>query len=72
MLSEARALADFPRMGRPVPEWGDEQVRERLVYNYRLIYQVRESSVLVLAVIHGARNLTVKLHHQFVLYKKMF
>lgn len=64
MLSEARALADFPRMGRPVPEWGDEQVRERLVYNYRLIYQVRESSVLVLAVIHGARNLTEELHHR--------
>ena len=30
----------FPLLGRPVPEFGSERVRDRLVDRYRLIYQV--------------------------------
>lgn len=57
VLSEARLLADFPELGRCVPEWNDEQVRERLVYSYRLIYRLGGPDVLILAVIHGSRQL---------------
>lgn len=45
-------------MGRRVPEWDDEEIRERIVGNYRLIYRVRNSQVVVIAVVHGARLLS--------------
>jgi len=40
-----------------VPKFGDEHIRERFVYSYRLIYRIREHQVLVVAVIHGKRLL---------------
>ena len=53
----ARTLPQFPRLGRIVPEIGEESLRERLVYSYRLIYRIGERSILVVAVIHGKRLL---------------
>lgn len=44
-------------MGRVVPELGDEQVREQFLYSYRLIYELGERRVEMLAVIHGRRLL---------------
>jgi plasmid stabilization system protein ParE len=43
-------------MGRVVPEVGDENVRELFVYSYRLIYQVSDSVVKVLTVVHNKRD----------------
>lgn len=57
LLATAKGLVDFPETGRIVPELGDETLRERFVYSYRLIYQLRTEDVLVVAVIHGRRLL---------------
>ncbi|MBA3272353.1 MAG: type II toxin-antitoxin system RelE/ParE family toxin [Chthoniobacterales bacterium] len=57
IVSAADDLVDFPKMGRRVPEWDDENVRERIVDNYRLIYQLLGARILILAVVHGARLL---------------
>lgn len=45
-----------PRAGRVVPELGDALVRERFLYSYRLIYEVRPNRIDVLAVLHGRRS----------------
>lgn len=50
-------LARFPRSGRKVPEFDDENIRELLAYSYRIIYRVDEDEVLISAVIHGKRIL---------------
>jgi toxin ParE1/3/4 len=50
-------LAEFPYAGRVVPEVGDETLRERFVYSYRVIYRVMLDRILVVAVIHGRRLL---------------
>ena len=50
-------IAAHPRAGRVVPELGDAQVRERFLYSYRLIYEVRFERIEVLAVLHGRRLL---------------
>jgi plasmid stabilization system protein ParE len=42
-------------MGRVVPELEDQKIRERLVYSYRVVYQVQATRILIVAVIHGAR-----------------
>ncbi|MDO9101310.1 MAG: type II toxin-antitoxin system RelE/ParE family toxin [Candidatus Nitrotoga sp.] len=57
ILSVSRALADFPHIGRAVPELGDENIRERFVYSYRLVYRIEQEKILVVAVVHGKRLL---------------
>lgn len=50
-------IATHPLAGRVVPELGDECVRERFLYSYRVIYEVHVEAVHVLAVLHGRRLL---------------
>lgn len=53
----ARSLEEMAERGRVVPELDDPRVRELVVGSYRLIYEVGEETVYVLALIHGARDL---------------
>lgn len=55
ILNVSRRIGDFPHVGRVVPEMGDENIRERFVYSYRLIYRVENTRVLIVAVLHGKR-----------------
>jgi len=57
----ADSLFQFPNRGRIVPEYGDETIREIFVDRYRLIYRVRQNSVLIAAFVHGARDLAALL-----------
>lgn len=50
-------IADQPRLGAEVPEYGREDVRERQYQNYRVIYRLRDENVEILTIIHGARRL---------------
>jgi plasmid stabilization system protein ParE len=54
--SAARSLRTFPRRGSIVPEISDEAVRELFVKSYRLIYEIRDGGVIILAFLHGARR----------------
>jgi toxin ParE1/3/4 len=56
IAEKADNLAEFPFFGRVVPEIDDPNVREIFVYSYRLIYEVKEGGVQVLAVVHGKRD----------------
>ncbi len=40
IIQSARNLTNLPLAGRIVPELGDEHIRERFVYSYRLIYRI--------------------------------
>ncbi len=51
-------LLEFPRLGRIVPETNTELIRELFVHEYRLLYEIRETAVHVLAVVHGRRQFT--------------
>jgi len=55
ILDVSRSIKDFPSRGRVVPEVGDDNIRELFVYSYRVIYQIQESEILIVAVIHGKR-----------------
>ena len=57
IVETAETIPEFPVMGRVVPEIGDVSIRERFVYNYRIIYRVEQERVLIAAVIHGSRLL---------------
>jgi toxin ParE1/3/4 len=53
----ARSLDELTLRGRVVPELGEPNVRELLIGNYRLIFEVHEKTVYILGLIHGARDL---------------
>lgn len=57
IVSHARTLSQFPRAGHKVPEFADEDIREVVVYSYRIIYRVAPEEITIVAVIHGKRIL---------------
>lgn len=50
-------LERLPKVGRRVAELDDEQVRELSLYSYRIIYEIKDKGVFVLAVAHKRRDL---------------
>lgn len=57
ILDSVQSLKDFPKIGRIVPEINRDEIRERLVFNYRIIYQIKEQTVIILAIVHSSRLL---------------
>ncbi|TAE29503.1 MAG: type II toxin-antitoxin system RelE/ParE family toxin [Candidatus Kapaibacterium sp.] len=50
-------LEQFPSSGRMIPEFRSRNLREILVENYRILYELSGNTVQILAVIHSRRNL---------------
>lgn len=48
-------LDEFPESGRLVPEFPDLHFREVIVRPYRFLYKVKEKTVWIIAVWHGAQ-----------------
>ncbi|MBX9675608.1 MAG: type II toxin-antitoxin system RelE/ParE family toxin [Methylotenera sp.] len=59
LFASTQLIAQFPQIGRVVPELNQENVRERFVYSYRLIYAVKVTQIEILTVVHGKRLLDV-------------
>ena len=55
-LEAAESLSTLSERGRVVPEIGELTLRELFVYDYRLLYRVRENRVVIRAFLHGARD----------------
>lgn len=51
-------ITDFPYSGREVPEYESEHIRELIEAPYRIIYKIKPDQIDVVAVIHGARQLS--------------
>ncbi len=58
LMSKVEVLAQFPLIGRVVPEENDGKVREIVLRPYRIIYKVlaEEQLVAIARVWHGARG----------------
>lgn len=56
LVSRADDLGDFPTMGRVLAKYSDPSIRELIVAPYTIVYLVQTDSILVLTVIHGARD----------------
>ncbi len=57
ILDVSRSLNEFSERGHIVPELGDSNIRELIIREYRLIYSIEQSCVVILALVHGARDL---------------
>lgn len=52
-----KAIPQFPKAGRIVPEYGDENIREKIYENYRIVYRIKEDFIEIVAICHGAKPL---------------
>jgi len=56
IIAKTETLTELPEIGRIVPEISDQNIRELIVYSYRLIYEMSGAGVEILAIIHGRRD----------------
>ena len=58
IFARVDTLAQFPELGRIVPERGEPHIREIVVNPYRLIYRLNKNKnqIEILRVWHGARG----------------
>jgi hypothetical protein len=52
-----KSIPGSPRLGRIVPEYNDDNLRERIYGNYRIIYRIKPETIEIAAICHGSRLL---------------
>ena len=57
IIGKAESIPPNPRKGRNVPEYEREDIREVFHHPYRIIYLLKDETIEILSVIHGARLL---------------
>lgn len=56
LLERGEKVIEFPMAGRVVPEHNKENIRELIEYPYRIIYEIYDTNIAILRIIHGARH----------------
>jgi plasmid stabilization system protein ParE len=56
IVAKTETLTELPEIGRVVPEISGQNIRELLVYSYRLVYEISAGGIEILAIIHGRRD----------------
>jgi len=49
-------LPFFPKKGRIIPELYRKEIREVILYSYRIIYKIRPKDILILRILHHRQN----------------
>ena len=52
-------LASLPEIGRVVPEIKNDQFRELIYGNYRIIYRIEKKQISILTIRHGKQILPI-------------
>ena len=60
LFNSGESLVDLPTRGRIVPEFNQENLRELLIDNYRLVYRIKKTSIEVITVFEGHRKIKAK------------
>jgi plasmid stabilization system protein ParE len=58
LISETDRLKDFPKSGRVVPEYKNDDIREIVFHPYRIVYRVNHTNRLceIARIWHSARG----------------
>lgn len=57
ILNSIQNIQDFPKIGRFIPKFRNDNIREKRFGNYRIIYQLTPDQINIIAVIHSARKI---------------
>jgi toxin ParE1/3/4 len=60
VFSKVEQLASSPEIGRVVPEIEDEQFRELIYGNYRIVYRIEKKQISILTILHGKQILPIE------------
>ena len=60
LFDSTEKLMEHPRLGRIVPEIQEDEYRELIEGNYRIIYLIGASKISVLTVRHGKQLLSIE------------
>lgn len=60
LYNSVEQLADYPKLGRTVPEIEHESLRELIVEEYRVVYQLQEERIEIVTVLHSRQDLAQK------------
>lgn len=64
MIASVEKVGSSPRIGRVVPEFEREDLREIFYHKYRVVYQTANDMVTIVAIVHGAMDITKKREHE--------
>ena len=59
LYNKVDILVSHPKAGRVVPEADNDNIRELIEGNYRIIYEIMEDQLFILTVHHSARKLSL-------------
>ena len=59
VFSKVAKLKSSPESGRPVPEIPNNQFRELIYGNYRIIYRLEKNQISILTIRHGMQILPI-------------
>ena len=54
-----KEIPRFPKLGRIVPEYQEENLRENIFQSYRIVYRLKADIVEIVVISHGAKQLDV-------------
>lgn len=57
LIKIIKEIPGFPKSGRIVPEYNDENLREKIYGNYRIVYRIQNEAIEIAAICHGNRLL---------------
>ncbi len=57
IVKSPRVLQNYPKIGRIVPEFNINSLRELIYGSYRIIYEIRKDTCFIEAIIHNSMDL---------------
>ena len=59
IFDSIKSLEEFPSLGRVVPEYSEESIREIIQGQYRIVYKVNQSEeeIYIVAIHHSKRRM---------------
>ena len=57
VVSIIESIPQFPKAGRVVPEYQNENLREKIYENYRTVYRIKQEVIEIVTICHGAKAL---------------
>jgi toxin ParE1/3/4 len=58
VVKTTKMLETFPELGQVIREFEERIIRERILQNYRILYEIQSSRILIVAIVHAARNIS--------------
>jgi len=58
LIFSTEKLIAHSRLGRKVPETDQDDIRELIFHDYRIIYLIKSDHLYIVTIIHGSRDLT--------------